>query len=120
MLKECHALNENSIWEGHALNENSISTANIVFQSYDYTSSMSGIFKGCQAKMKEHLGRKVPYFPCLAYCVNTTVKHSCEASTAACHMFEILQEVFALFLRQVLNGIACFARKLVKEMLKMR
>jgi hypothetical protein len=61
---------EDKTGEGHAqgilaaLNENSISTANIVFQSYDYTSSMSGIFKGCQAKMKEHLGREVPYFPC--------------------------------------------------------
>jgi hypothetical protein len=83
--------------EGHAPNENSIGTANIVFQSYDYTSSMSGIFKGCQAKVKEHLGREVPYFPCLAHRVNTTVEHSCEASTAACHMFEILQEVFVFF-----------------------
>ena len=94
---------EDKTGEGHAqgilaaLNENSISTANIVFQSYDYTSSMSGIFKGCQAKVKEHLGREVPYFPCLAHRVNTTVEHSCEASTAACHMFEILQEVFVFF-----------------------
>jgi hypothetical protein len=73
---------EDKTGEGHAqgilaaLNENSTSTANIVFQSYDYMSSMSGIFKGCQAKMKENLGREVPYFPCLAHRVNTTVEHS--------------------------------------------
>ena len=58
---------------------------------------MSGVFKGCQAKIKEHIGREVPYFPCLAHRVNTTVEHSCEASTAACHMFEILQELFVFF-----------------------
>ena len=89
--------------EGHAtgilaaLDENGLSSANVVFQSYDYTSSMSGVFKGCQAKIKEHIGREVPYFPCLAHRVNTTVEHSCEASTAACHMFEILQELFVFF-----------------------
>ena len=92
---------EDKTGEGHAqgilaaLDENSISTANIVFQSYDYMSSMSGVFKGCQAKMKEHLGREVPYFP--SHCVNTAVEHSCGSSTAACHMFEILQEVFVFF-----------------------
>ena len=32
----------------------------IVFLSYDYTSSMSGKFKGCQAKMKEYLSREIP------------------------------------------------------------
>lgn len=86
--------------EGHAqeilssLNEKSVDTDNIVFQSYDYTSSMSGVFKGCQAKMKEHLGRDVPYFPCLAHRFNTTVEHNCEASVAVCNMFEILQELF--------------------------
>ena len=89
--------------EGHAtgilaaLDENSSSSANIVFQSYDYTSSMSGVFKGCQAKIKEHIGREVPYIPCLAHRVNTTLEHSCEASVVACHMFEILQELFVFF-----------------------
>jgi hypothetical protein len=98
-IKEIH----DKTGEGHAqgilssLNEKSIDTDNTVFQSYDYTSSMSGIFKGCQAKMKEHLGRDVPYFPCLAHRFNTTVEHSCEASVAVCKMFEILQELFVFF-----------------------
>ena len=47
--------------------------------------------------MKEHLGREVPYFPCLAHRFNTTVEHSCEASVAVCKKFEILQELFVFF-----------------------
>lgn len=81
--------NKNKTGEGHArgilaaLDENGRSKANIVFHFYDYTTSIFGIFKGCQMKMNEQLGREVPYFPCLAHLVNTTVEHSCEA----CHMF---------------------------------
>jgi hypothetical protein len=98
-IKEIH----DQTGEGHAqgilssLNEKSIDTDNTVFQSYDYTSSMSGVFKRCQARMKEHLGRDVPYFPCLANRLNNTVEHSCEASVAVCKMFEILQELFFFF-----------------------
>ncbi len=82
--------------DGHAqgiissLNEKCLDTADVVFQSYDYTSSMSGIYKGCQAKLKEYLGREVPYFPCLAHRVNTTVEHSnviCLTSSRNCLSF---------------------------------
>jgi hypothetical protein len=41
-------------------------TESIVFQSYNYKSSMSGKFKGRQEKMTEYLEREIPYFPCLA------------------------------------------------------
>ena len=91
-IKEIH----DKTGEGHAqqilssLNAKSVNTDSIVFHSYDYTSSMSGSFKGCQAKMKEHLERDVPYFPCLAHRFNTTVEHSCEASAAVCKMFEMV------------------------------
>jgi hypothetical protein len=90
--------------DGHAqgiissLNEKCLDTADVVFQSYDYTSSMSGFYKGCQPKLKEYLGKEVPYFPCLAHRVNTTVEHSCEASDAMCNMFDILQELFVFFM----------------------
>ena len=40
-----------------SLNETCLDTADVVSQSYDYTSSMSGIYKGCQAKLKEYLGK---------------------------------------------------------------
>ena len=98
-IKELH----DKTGDGHAqgilssLNDKCLDTTNIVFQSYDYTSSMSGVFKGCQAKLKEYLRREVPYFPCLAHRVNTTVEHSCDASVAVCHMFDILQELFVFF-----------------------
>ena len=58
---------------------------------------MSGVFKGCQAKMKEHLGKDISYFACPAHRFNSTVEHSCEASVAVCKMFEILQELFVFF-----------------------
>ena len=45
-----------------------------------------------------HLGREVPYFPCLAHCVNTTLERSCQAITTTCYMFGILQEVFVSFM----------------------
>ena len=105
--------------EGHAqeiissLNAKSVDTNGIVFQSYDYTSSMSGNFKGCQAKMKEHLERDVPYFPCLAHRFNTTVEHSCEASVAVCKMFEILQELYVFFTSSTKRYAVFFER--VKE-----
>ena len=60
---------EDKTGEGHAqgilaaLDETALSSADIIFQSYDYTSSMSGVFKGCEAKMREHIKREVPYFP---------------------------------------------------------
>ena len=85
-IKEIH----DKTGEGHAqeilssFHAKSVNTDGIVFQSYDYTSSMSHVFKGCQVKVKEHLKRDVPYFPCLAHRFNTTVEHSCEASKAMC------------------------------------
>ena len=91
--------------EGHAtgilaaLDENILSSANIVFQSYDYTSSMSGVFTGSQAKIKEHIGREVPYFLCLVHRVNTAVAHSCEASVAACHMFKFCRAVCIFYIK---------------------
>ena len=72
--------------DGHAqgiissLNEKCLDTADVVFQSYDYTSSMSGIYKGCQAKLKEYLGRKVPHFPCASLSMSCTPnKYYCGA-----------------------------------------
>lgn len=66
----------------------------IAFQSYDFTSSMSGVFKRCQAMLKNHLERNIPYIPCTAHRINTTVEHSCEASAPVCALFDILQELF--------------------------
>ncbi len=74
-----------------------LNSSSIAFRSYDYTASMSGVFNGCQAMMSQYLGSIIPYFPCLAHRVNTTVEHSCKASLIACKMFDILQEIYVFF-----------------------
>ena len=78
-------------------NKRELNSSSIAFQSYDYTASMSGVFNGCQAMMNQYLGSNIPYFPCLAHRVNTTVEHSCKASLIACKMFDILQEIYVFF-----------------------
>ncbi|XP_046840697.1 uncharacterized protein LOC124434814 isoform X3 [Xenia sp. Carnegie-2017] len=36
----------------------------LVYQSYDYTASMSGTFNGVQQHLQEMVGRNIPYIPC--------------------------------------------------------
>ena len=36
----------------------------LVYQSYDYTASMSGVFKGAQQCLQELVGRSIPCIPC--------------------------------------------------------
>ena len=36
----------------------------LVYQSYDYTASMSGILNGAQQCLEELIGRSIPYIPC--------------------------------------------------------
>ena len=36
----------------------------LVYQSYDYTASMSGVFNGAQQCLQELIGRSIPYIPC--------------------------------------------------------
>lgn len=40
------------------------STEGLVYQSYDYTASMSGVYKGAQQCLQDKVGRSVPYTPC--------------------------------------------------------
>ncbi|CAM1154535.1 Uncharacterised protein at_DN1606, partial [Pycnogonum litorale] len=82
-------------------NKRELNTSSVACQSYDYTASMSGNFKGCQAMMSQYLNKSIPYFPCLAHRVNTTVEHSYKASFAANKMFDILQEIYVFFTEQI-------------------
>eukprot|EP00794_Sanderia_malayensis_P019802 gene19802-21742_t len=43
------------------LNSHSLKTDELCFQSYDFTSSMSGRFNGCQKKLQDKLRRAIPY-----------------------------------------------------------
>ena len=36
----------------------------LVYQTYDYTASMSGISNGAQQCLQEKIGRSIPYIPC--------------------------------------------------------
>ncbi|KAF0698493.1 52 kDa repressor of the inhibitor of the protein kinase-like, partial [Aphis craccivora] len=63
-----------------SLQKNELDPDNFVFQSYDFASSMSGVFNGAQQKLTEILGRKIPYIPCQAHRINTFIEHGCEAT----------------------------------------
>ena len=47
--------------------------------------------------MSEYLEREIPYFPCLAHRINTTVEHSCEASAVIAAMFDTLEMIYVFF-----------------------
>ena len=38
--------------------------SDLVYQSYDYAASMSGVFNGAQQCLQNLLGRCIPYIPC--------------------------------------------------------
>ena len=79
------------------INSNSLNTDELLFQSYDFASSMSGRFNGAQQKLQERLGQVVPYIPCQAHRSNTVVEHSCNASSIVKNMFNILSELYVFF-----------------------
>ena len=89
-----------------SLRNKKVNTDSIVFQSYDYTASMSGKCKGCQAMISEYLERNIPYFPCLAHRINTSVEHSCEASTVIAAMFDTLEMIYVFFTSSTKRNMA--------------
>ena len=72
------------------LNSQTLDTNELCFQSYDFTNSMSGKFKGAQRKLQEKLNQNIPYVPCQGHRTNTVVEHSCDASVIVKEMFNIL------------------------------
>ena len=79
------------------LNSKGLDTADLAFQSYDFTSSMSGKFKGAQAKLQEMIGHEIPYIPCLAHRTNTVLEHACNVSSIAKLTFEVLESTYVFF-----------------------
>ena len=71
-----------------------LSNEGLRFQCYDTTSSMSGQYKGAQAKISEKVDRPIPYVPCLGHKSNLCVEHSCEASILIDNFFATLQELY--------------------------
>lgn len=79
------------------LNELQLSPLNLRAQSYDTTASMSGKYKGLQAKISEKLDRTVIYIPCLAHKTNLAVEHACDSSTDVMSFFETIQQLYVFF-----------------------
>ena len=80
-----------------SLDGNGLATSNLVFQSYDYASNMSGLHHGAQAEIETKLQRKVPYITCQAHRTNTVVEHACESSPVIQELFKISQELYVFF-----------------------
>lgn len=76
---------------------NTLDTAQLVSQSYDFASNMSGVYNGAQQKLQEIVGHGVPYMPCLSHRSNTVVEHACKASAIITDMFVILESLFTFF-----------------------
>ena len=79
------------------LNSQTLDTNELCFQSYDFTTSMSGQFKGAQQKLQEKLNKNIPYVPCQGHRTNTVVEHSCDASVIVKEMFNILESLYVFF-----------------------
>ena len=50
-----------------SLNSKVSSNSELVYQSYDYTASMSGSVKGAQQCLQDMVGRSIPYIPCQSH-----------------------------------------------------
>ena len=95
--------------EGHAaeilkaLNECSVDPQKLVFQSYDFSSCMSGKYKGCQRVLSDKIQEDFPhkkeilYIPCQAHRLSTYVERSSKASSLVSSMFDILQSLYTFF-----------------------
>jgi hypothetical protein len=79
------------------LNKNCLSTDNLVFQSYDYASNMSGQFNGTQAKLSELVGHNIFYIPSQAHRMNTFLEHACNSSLIVSDMIDNLETIYVFF-----------------------
>ena len=70
-----------------ALNAKGLDTDMLMFQSYDFTNSMSGTFKEAQKMLQEKLNRIIPYVLCQGHRSNSVVEHSCNTSSIVKEMF---------------------------------
>ncbi|CAI6373668.1 unnamed protein product [Macrosiphum euphorbiae] len=76
---------------------NELPPKNVVFQSYDFASSMSGKINGTQQKLSELLGHTVLFIPCQAHRMNTFLEHSCNASVIVGDLFLVLEHMYVFF-----------------------
>jgi len=80
-----------------SLIKHEINTNNVVFQSYDCASNMSGKNKGVQRFFTDFVGHSVPYIPCQAHRMNTFLEHSCNASPIVGDLIDVLESIYVFF-----------------------
>ena len=78
-----------------SLNSKIESQDGLDYQSYDYTASMSGKFKGAQKCQQTLIGRSVPYIPCQGHRSNTFIEHC--SKTLFIQMYDLLEALYVFF-----------------------
>ena len=97
-----------------------VSQENLVFQTYDYTASMSGKYRGAQRCLQDILGRKIPYIPCQGHRSNTFNEHASKVKLVS-SMYELLQELYVFFSKSCKRESALREQlKTVEDALKLR
>ena len=89
-----------------------IPLSSVQFQTYDSTSSMSGVHKGAQQKFTEILERKIPYIKCVPRGINLVTEHGCQESSMVGKTFATLESIFDFFTKSTkhnkeLRAVAC-------------
>lgn len=74
-----------------------LDTSRLLFQSYDFASSVSGQFNGVQKNVSKIVGHHVPYIPCQDHRTNTAVEHSCNSSLLDKDFFDALEGLYVFF-----------------------
>ena len=63
------------------LQESLLGTSQLVSQSYDFSKTMSCIYKWTQQRFQEIVGHDLTYMPCLSHRGSTVVEHRCPSVT---------------------------------------
>ena len=80
-----------------SMDECKIDKEQLMFQTYDSASSMSGKYRGAKTKVSEILERDIIFVPCIAHGANLVVEHSSKASILISEMYDILECIYVFF-----------------------
>ena len=81
------------------LKEKGVSFENLVAQTYDGASNMSGQYKGLQALIKQNIGEHVIFIHCYAHTLNLVLSSAATASIHVCKLFDDLEKLYTMFSR---------------------
>ena len=84
-----------------AMKSKGVSFLNLVAQSYDGASNMSGCYGGLQALVKQRFGEHVVFVHCYAHCLNLVLSDTASAAIDVISLFGSLEKLYVLFSRSV-------------------